>query len=256
MQPDALFYLVGGIAVIILGLSKGGFAGIGMISTPLLALIIGPIAAAGVIFPILLVQDFIAVAMYRRTFNRDILATMIPGAAVGVLLAFAFASVLPAWSVEIVLGVVSLFFFCQQLKRQLGTPQAQRPIQGGTRLLGIMSGVGSGFTSMIAHAGTPPFQFYVMPKGLDRDMYVGTSVLFFAATNVMKAPAFIALGQLSVGQLKTTLILLPLAIVSSWAGVRLVQMIDVRKFNTAITIILLGVSMTLVCQGVAGFLEL
>ena len=122
MQPDELFYLVGGIAVIILGLSKGGFAGIGMISTPLLALVVGPIAAAGVIFPILIVQDFIAVAMYRRTFNRGILATMIPGAAVGVLLAFAFASILPAWSVEIVLGVVSLLFALQQLKRQLGTP--------------------------------------------------------------------------------------------------------------------------------------
>ena len=253
MQPDALFYLVGGIAVIILGLSKGGFAGIGMISTPLLALVVGPIAAAGVIFPILVVQDFIAVAMYRRTFNRGILATMIPGAAVGVLLAFAFASILPAWSVEIVLGVVSLLFSLQQLKRQLGTPQARRPIQGGTRLLGMMSGIGSGFTSAIAHAGTPPFQFYVMPKGLDRDMYVGTSVLFFAATNVMKAPAFIALGQLSVAQLKTTLILLPLAVASSWAGVRLVQMIDVRKFNTVISLILLGVSVTLVCQGVAGF---
>ena len=253
MQADALFYLVGGIAVITLGLSKGGFAGIGMISTPLLALVVGPIAAAGVIFPILVVQDFIAVAMYRRTFNRGILATMIPGAAVGVLLAFAFASILPAWSVEIVLGVVSLLFALQQLKRQLGTPQARRPIQGGTRLLGMMSGIGSGFTSAIAHAGTPPFQFYVMPKGLDRDMYVGTSVLFFAATNVMKAPAFIALGQLPVAQLKTTLILLPLAVASSWAGVRLVQMIDVRKFNTVISIILLGVSVTLVCQGVAGF---
>jgi len=253
MQPDALFYLVGGIAVITLGLSKGGFAGIGMISTPLLALVVGPIAAGGVIFPILVVQDFIAVAMYRRTFNRGILATMIPGAAVGVLLAFAFASNLPAWSVEIVLGVVSLLFALQQLKRQLGTPQARRPIQGGTRLLGMMSGIGSGFTSAIAHAGTPPFQFYVVPKGLDRDMYVGTSVLFFAATNVMKAPAFIALGQLSVAQLKTTLILLPLAVASSWAGVRLVQMIDVRKFNTVISIILLGVSVTLVCQGVAGF---
>jgi uncharacterized membrane protein YfcA len=253
MQSGALFDLVGGIAVIILGLSKGGFAGIGMISTPLLALMVGPTAAAGVIFPILVVQDFIAVTMYRRTFNREILATMIPGAAVGVLLAFAFASILPVWSIEIVLGVVSLLFALQQLKRQLGTPQAQRPIQGGTRLLGMMSGIGSGFTSTIAHAGTPPFQFYVMPKGLDRDMYVGTSVLFFAATNVMKAPAFIALGQLSVAQLKTTLILLPLAVASSWAGVRLVQMIDVRKFNTVISIILLGVSVTLVCQGVAGF---
>jgi uncharacterized membrane protein YfcA len=108
---------------------------------------------------------------------------------------------------------------------------------------------------MIAHAGTPPFQFYVMPRRLDRDMYVGTSVLFFAATNLMKAPAFLALGQLSTTQLKTTLLFFPLAIASSWLGVRLVRTIDVRKFNVVITIILLGVSVALVGQGIAGLRE-
>jgi uncharacterized membrane protein YfcA len=107
---------------------------------------------------------------------------------------------------------------------------------------------------MIAHAGSPPFQFYVMPKRLDRDMYVGTSVLFFAATNLMKAPAFFALGQLSISQLKTTLIFVPLAMASSWLGVRLVRSIDVRKFNVVITFILLGVSVLLIGQGVAGFM--
>jgi uncharacterized membrane protein YfcA len=251
MQPDALFYLVAGIALVILGLSKGGFAGVGMISTPLLALLIGPIAAAGVIFPILIVQDVIAVAMYRRTFNWQILATMIPGAALGVCLAYVLASAVPGWSVEIVLGVVSFAFSLQQIKRQLNL----QPAQDHARWLGVLSGMGSGFTSMIAHAGTPPFQFYVMPKGLDRDMYVGTSVLFFAATNLMKAPAFLALGQLSVSQLKTTLIFFPLAMASSWVGVRLVRTIDVRKFNFTITLILLCVSVALVSQEIAGFRE-
>jgi uncharacterized protein len=92
-------------------------------------------------------------------------------------------------------------------------------------------------------------------QNLDRDMYVGTSALFFAATNLMKAPAFLALGQLSVSQLKTTLIFLPLAMASSWLGVRLVRTIDVRKFNFTVTLILLGVSLALVSQGVAGFRE-
>ena len=253
MQPDMIFYLVAGIAVVIVVLSKGGFAGVGMISTPLLALVVGPIAAAGVIFPILIVQDCIAVSMYRRTFSWQILATMIPGAALGVGLAYLLASTVPGWSVEIVLGVVSFSFSLQQIKRQLSL--SLRPAQDHARWLGVLSGLGSGFTSMIAHAGTPPFQFYVMPKNLDRDMYIGTSVLFFAATNLMKAPAFLALGQLSFNQLKTTLIFFPLAMTSSWLGVRLVRTIDVRKFNFTITLILLGVSLALVSQGVAGFRE-
>ena len=86
-------------------------------------------------------------------------------------------------------------------------------------------------------------------------MYVGTSVLFFAATNLMKAPAFLALGQLSVTQLKTALIFFPLAVASSWLGVRLVRKIDVRKFNFTIALILLCVSAALVSQGIAGFRE-
>ena len=253
MQPDALFYAVATVAVVILGLSKGGFAGVGMISTPLLALVIGPIAAAGVIFPILIVQDLIAVAMYRRTFSWQILATIIPGAALGVCLAYSLASSVPGWAVEIVLGVVSLAFSLHQIRRQLKNLSLQQPAHDHAKWLGVLSGMGSGFTSMIAHAGTPPFQFYVMPKGLDRDMYVGTSVLFFAATNLMKAPAFLALGQLSVSQLKTTMIFFPLAMASSWLGVRLVRTIDVRKFNFTITLILLCVSVALVSQGIAGF---
>jgi uncharacterized protein len=253
MQSDILFYLVVGVAVVILGLSKGGFAGVGMISTPMLALVVGPIAASGLIFPILIIQDVIAVAIYRRTFDRQILATMIPGAALGVGLAYAFASTVPAWAVEVVLGVVSFAFSLRQLKAQLGS--LAQSAQVHSKWLGVVSGLGSGFTSMIAHAGTPPFQFYVMPRRLDRDMYVGTSVLFFAATNLMKAPAFFALGQLSGSQLKTTVLFFPLATASSWLGVRLVRTIDVRKFNVVITLILLGVSVALVSQGITGFRE-
>jgi uncharacterized protein len=226
-----------------------------MISTPMLALLIGLIAAAGFIFPILVVQDLIAVAMYRRTFSRQILATMIPGAALGVCMAYLLASAVPGWAVEIVLGVVSLAFSVQQIKCQVGGQSLRHSEQSRTRFFGFLSGMGSGFASMIAHAGTPPFQFYVMPKKLDREMYVGTSALFFAATNLMKAPAFLALGQLSVSQLKTMLIFFPLAIASSWLGVRLVRTIDVRKFNFTITLILLCVSIALVSQGVVGFRE-
>jgi uncharacterized membrane protein YfcA len=253
MQPDLSFYLIVAVAIVVLGLSKGGFAGVGMISTPMLALVIGPIAAAGFIFPILIIQDIIAVAMYRRTFDRQILATMIPGAALGVCLAYAFASTVPGWAVEIALGIVSFAFSLRQLKTQLQSKS--QPGHAHSTFLGILSGVGSGFTSMIAHAGTPPFQFYVMPRKLDRDMYIGTSVLFFAATNLMKAPAFFALGQLSSTRLRTTLLFFPLAMASSWLGVRLVRTIDVRKFNVVITLILVGVSIVLVSQGIAGFQE-
>jgi len=253
MSLDAKFYVIGAVAVIVLGLSKGGLAGVGMISTPLLSIAVGPVTAAGLIFPILIVQDAIAVVMYRRSFSATILATMLPGAAVGVALAYLFASTVSEWSVEIALGVGSIAFALHQLVRQFGRLRHRQKETGTLSWLGFVCGVGSGFTSMIAHAGSPPFQFYVMPKALDRDTYVGTSVLFFAVTNVMKAPAFFALGQLSTAQLKVASVFIPLAIASSWLGVRLVRRIDTQRFNIVITLILLCVGATLCAQGVIGF---
>ena len=58
---DPLFYLFAIPAVIMLGLSKGGFSGVGMVSTPLLALVMPPLEAAAMLLPILLLQDAISV---------------------------------------------------------------------------------------------------------------------------------------------------------------------------------------------------
>jgi uncharacterized membrane protein YfcA len=252
MESGPAFYVVAVVAIFVLGLSKGGFAGVGMVSTPLLSLVVGPVAAAGVIFPILVIQDVIAVAMYRRTFSAVILTTMLSGAAVGVVLAYLLASTLHEWVVEVVLGLCSIAFALHQLVRQFGRPRYRQSAMADMGWLSVICGAGSGFASMIAHAGTSPFQFYVMPKGLDRDTYVGTSVLFFAATNVMKAPAFFALGQLTASHLKATAVLVPLAIASSYLGVRLVRAIDVRRFNFVVTLILLCVGVTLITRGILG----
>jgi hypothetical protein len=49
---DPLFYLLAVPAVTLLGLGKGGFAGVGMISTPLLALVLPPLQGAAILLPI------------------------------------------------------------------------------------------------------------------------------------------------------------------------------------------------------------
>lgn len=247
---DWLSYTVAGVAVVILGLSKGGFAGVGMISTPLLALVIGPVNAAGFIFPILLIQDAVAVWMYKRDWRRKIILVMAPGAALGVVAAYQLASTVPEWIVEISLGVISLVFGCRQLILSLRTHQVEPGSPSAA--LGLLSGVASGFTSMIAHAGTPPFQLYVLPQKLVRDTYIGTSVIFFALLNCMKIPAFAMLGQLNREHLVSALIFAPIAIASSWLGVHLVRKVDLVRFNLIITIILVGVSITLIAQGIHG----
>jgi uncharacterized membrane protein YfcA len=91
---DPLFYLAAIPAVILLGLAKGGFAGIGILGVPLMALVISPVQAAAILLPILLVQDVVSVWVFRRARNNAVLARMLPGAAIGVVAGYMLAALL------------------------------------------------------------------------------------------------------------------------------------------------------------------
>ena len=107
---DPLFYLLAIPAITALGLGKGGFAGVGMISTPLLALTMPPLQAAAILLPILLCQDAISVWVYRRQWSRWNLKVLLPGALVGVAIAWLFAAYVPNAYVEIAVGLTGVCF--------------------------------------------------------------------------------------------------------------------------------------------------
>ena len=258
MPTDPLIWAVLVIAVVILGLSKGGFAGVGMASTPLVASVIDPLTAIGLMLPIMVIQDGVAVWIYRRSFSSTILLRMIPGGFLGVLAAYFFAVSVPPWGIKGVLGVVSVVFSVWQIIVHLrGVPDipAQPRFDAA---LGVSTGAACGFTSAIAHAGFPPYQIYVMPKHLVKEVYVGTSVMFFASINLMKLPSYASLGLFDVQNLKTSAILIPLAIASSWLGAHLVRKVDAQRFKLIITVILLLIGVELLRQawGAAGVAHL
>ena len=99
---------------------------------------------------------------------------------------------------------------------------------------------------MIANAGGPPFQIYVLPQRLPRDVFVGTGVLFFALVNWIKVPPYIALGQFTRDNLATSVALFPLAIASTWAGVLLVRRVSGERFYTIIYVLLTMVGLKLI----------
>jgi uncharacterized membrane protein YfcA len=236
------------IAVFVLGLSKGGFAGIGMVSTPLVAAVSDPMTAIGLMLPIMLVQDVIAVAMYRRAPNLRLLKIMLPGAALGVAIAYLFSSRIPESGIQFLLGAISLAFSVWHFIALSGLNRARTGFARMDRCLGFLAGIASGIASSIAHAGSPPFQIYVLPKRLDKEAYVGTSVVFFAATNIMKVPSFTMLGLFKAELFFTSLKLMPLAVFASWLGVKLVQRMNVRNFNMLINGLLLVLSFVLIGQ--------
>jgi hypothetical protein len=246
---DPWFWLVACIAVVLLGLSKGGFSGVGAIATPMVALRVGPVAAAAIVLPILVAQDAVSVWAFRRHWDRGIVATMLPGAVLGVAAAWWFADMVSADAMEVALGAISILFAARSLWIERGG-RVPAPVDPPP-WVGVAAGVASGVTSQIAHAGQPPFQIYVLPQRLARDALIGTTAVFFAVLNLIKLPAYFALGQFTRANLTASAMLLPLAIASTLAGVWLVRRVEAARFYTAIHVLMLLVGAQLVIGGLA-----
>lgn len=245
MINEPSFYAAAIPAVILLGLSKGGFAGIGILSLPLLALVVSPARGAAIMLPILIVQDAVSVAAYWRKWDARSLKILFPGALLGILLGYLFVAVVSRGWLSIALGLLSAVFALRHLIGPAGPSWKPGPV------FGIACGIGSGFASMIANAGQPPFQIYMVPQRLPRDVFIGTGLILFAVVNWVKVPPFYALGQFTSENLLTSLALFPLAIASALLGVFLVRRLSAERFYRAIYVILLGLGLKLTWDGVA-----
>lgn len=243
MQLDLAFILCAVVAVILSGLAKGGFAGVGALAMPVMALAIDPVRGAAILLPILIVQDAASVWAFRRTWDRTVLTAMLPGMAVGILIAYLFAARVSETTVLGVLGFISILFGVHRLWMERGGTVAMS--SSSPPWVGTLFGVASGFTSQIAHAGSPPFQMWVLPRRLPRDTLVGTTAIAFAAMNWMKVPAYVALGQFTRANLTITALLVPVALAATLAGVALVRRIDAARFYTLIYVlmVLLGIKL-------------
>jgi uncharacterized protein len=243
---DTLFYLAAVPAVILMGLAKGGFAGIGAFAMPLLALVISPVQAAAILLPLLILQDAVGIWAFRKEWDGGILLLMIPSAAVGIVLGYLLAARVSVNAVLVALGVISIAFAALRLWSARGGRVAAP--RDAPAILGALLGVASGFTSQVAHAGTPPFQMWVLPKGLAPPVLIGTTAIFFGVINWLKVPAYFALGQFTPENLTTSAVLAPLAIASTFAGVWLVRRVNAEKFYTLIYVLMILVGAQLLWE--------
>jgi len=220
MLPEypAAFWFCAVVAVTFVGIAKAGFGGgIGIIATPLMALTIPVADAAALMLPLLIACDVFAVNHYRTCFDRRSIKLLLPGAVLGIGTGAFFFGYFSGNEriLQIGLGVLSLLFVLFQAARALimGALEKHQPRAGA----GVLMGAAAGFTSTLAHAGGPPVSIYLLPQRLPRELFVGTTVIFFASINLIKLFPYYTLGLLKTGNLMTTLLLSPL----SYVGVKL-----------------------------------
>ena len=247
---DLVFFLAAVPAAMLVGLSKGGLPIVGMLGVPILALVVSPVEAAGLLLPIFVVSDLFGLWAYRRSFSRRNLAILVPGAVVGIALGWATAARVPEAAVTLVVGLIGLVFAIERLL----AAGRNRPARPADVPRGLFWGALTGFTSFVSHSGAPPYQAYVLPQHLDKMVYAGTTTIFFAIVNAVKLVPYWALGQLSFEALRSTAVLFPAAIAATFAGVHLTRRLSEALFFRLVLAALALVSVKLVWDGARGLL--
>lgn len=250
----AAFYPVAAIAILLTGISKGGFAGAASgLAVPLMTLFVDPAVAAGIMLPILCAMDIFGVHAYRGRWSREHLAILLPGALVGIVVgAFAFGA-MSLNAIRLVVGGIAVVFALNRwfkLSERLAARLAASRKPPG-RVAGAFWGALSGFTSTLAHAGGPPFVIYMLPHRPDKTTFVATSVVFFLIVNYVKLVPYYFLGQLNAENLSTSLLFAPLAPMGIWIGVWLHKHLTEAVFYSVTNLLLFSSGAKLVWDALA-----
>ncbi len=219
MELDASFFAVAVPAVLFAGVSKGGFgSGAAFAATPLLALVLEPAQAVGLMLPLLMLMDVTGLRAYWGGWSAPHALRLMAGAVPGVILGWLTFRAVSADGVRLMVGAVAIGFVAFQIARARGwlrpRPAAARPIWG------LFWGAVTGFTSFVSHAGGPPASMYLLASPLDKTRYQATTVAVFWWVNLIKFAPYFALGMFSAQSLRANLILAPVAVLGVILGAR------------------------------------
>ena len=232
----------------LIGIAKAGFGGgVGFVTTPLMSLVIPPKFVIGTLLPLLIVGDAFVVWHYRRDFGGANLVRLLGGAAAGIVLGAFFLNGVNEAVLRRTLGVLALGFVALQWARE----RLSRLHGGSARLstpLAVFAGAAAGFVSMVAHSAGVIVAMYLLPQRLDKRLFVGTMVLFFAVVNAAKLVPYVSLGLITP---RTLLFGLPFVVFIP-AGVRiglaLNRRLSERLFNRIILFLILFSGLNLLSE--------
>lgn len=248
LVSEPLFYAAAIPAVLLFGVSKGGFGGgLGILAVPLVSLIVSPVQAAAILLPVLCCLDLIGLWAYWGKWDVPNLRILIPASILGIFIGALLFRYMSPGAIKLLLGIIAILFtldYWLRPARNIVDTQCGPAILSG----GAAAALG-GFTSFIAHAGGPPISMYLLPQRMHRTVFVGTTVLLFAVINYVKLIPYTWLGLFHGNNLLTSLVLLPAAVIGFLAGIWLHNNVSETLFYRVCYIFLFVVGIKLVLDG-------
>ncbi|MFC9842146.1 sulfite exporter TauE/SafE family protein [Streptomyces sp. NPDC060223] len=217
-------------AALLVGFSKTAVSGANTVSLAIFAAVLPARASTGVLLPILIVGDVLAVLTYRRHAHWPTLWRLFPAVAAGVVLGTLFLVWADDGVVRTSIGAILLLMAAVTLWRRRAATKDEEPDSVTTRTGRVKArsyGVLGGFTTMVANAGGPVMSMYLLSAGFRKLGFLGTSAFFFLIVNVSKVPFSVGLGLIDGNSLlldaALAVFVLPGAVLGRWAVNRINQ---------------------------------
>jgi uncharacterized protein len=234
------------IIALLIGLSKGGFGGpvpVALI-TPLLSQFMPAAQAVGLVLPLLLVGDLIALRIYWGQWDMQRVKLMLPPAIVGIIvgavLLIALADSHQDLTLRRILGAFTLLIVLYKIGSDMLKNVQYQP----RNWHGQLAGWGAGFGSALANVGAPPFTAYMLLQKVTPTVFIGTATLFFAIVNALKLPfTLLSSNVLNLHLLASIIWAVPVIPVGSWLGKKFVGRVNQTVFERFMLVLLFFMSL-------------
>lgn len=226
---DLWQWAIAGLAALLVGVSKTGIAGLGVLSVAIFASILPARESVGIVLVVLLSADLVAVTVYRRDASWPHLWRLFPWTAVGVVFGAALLGRIDEGVLRVLIGGIVLTLVVIQFMRRGKAAGLDDPTSHP--LLAVTTGLLAGFTTMIANAAGPVMILYLLSMRLPKLQFIGTAAWFFLVVNLFKVPFSVSLGLISATSLPISLRLVPVAILGALSGRWLISHINQSVFE-------------------------
>jgi uncharacterized membrane protein YfcA len=251
MELTVATILVAFAGVFLICFMKGAFGGgFSIVGIPLLSIVMDPVTAGGLLAPLFIPMDLFALRYWKpSTWSKPDLVLLLPGLVIGVGFGALLFRFLDHRAIAIVMAAITLIFVglwfvagAEVTARPRSTPKA------------ITAGLASGVTTMVAHSGGPPLAMYLLPLGLGKQIYAGTTSLFFTVGNATKAVPWLLVANPTTGVWTLMAVCLFAVPAGVWLGWRLHGRLDQRQVYRACYGLLVVTALKLLWDGVSGYL--
>jgi uncharacterized protein len=232
MIVGPLLWLFAALGAFMVGVSKAGITGLSILAIALFTQVFpSSKQASGLVLPLLIFGDFVAVFAYRKHTQWRYVWRLFPWTALGVVLGYlALGRISDHATKSLIGGIIVSLAALSFWRSYISVPNEQRTAALHWSVAALV-GVIAGFITLIANAAGPLMAIYLVAMRLPKMEYVGTTAVFFMLLNLFKVPFMVDLGLITVQSFGFNLMLAPAVLLGAVAGRWLLMRVNQALFE-------------------------